>query len=255
MTNESKPITCLIIDDEPHAVGLLKALITENCPELTILGHTQSVDEAVRKINELNPELIFLDIKLRNQSGFDLLEQFERPNFKVVFTTAYNEYAIEAFNHAAIHYLMKPIDIEKLEDAVERIIDVRAQDPFEALNDASDFFRRQNRDRIGIPNRIGMEFIPKNDILYCAASGSYTYFHLKEGKEKLVSKPISYFEKMLDSSQFARSHRKYIVNLDEVVSLEKGKTAILGLSDGSKVEVSPSHKEHIQAELNKRIQF
>lgn len=252
----TKPqLSSLIIDDELHARILLKTLIEENCPDINIIGEAESVEGAILKIQELKPDLIFLDIKLKNRSGFEVLEAIKNRECQIIFTTAYSEYAIKAFEYSAAHYLLKPINIEKLEKAVLRAAnkqsDFRALEFLELIKNFQDI----SNEKIALPNRTGEEYVYIKNIICCSASGSYTEIFFHDGKKTLVSKPLGYFEKKLNPSLFTRTHKKYIVNLQEVNSLEKGRTSILTLSGGLRVDVSMTYKEEVMKKLEDRITF
>ena len=248
-------LSSLIIDDEIHARKLLETLIDENCPAISVADHAETVDEAISKIEELKPDLIFLDIKLKNRSGFEVLETLTNRECQVIFTTAYSEFALKAFDYSAAHYLLKPINIEQLEQAVDRAIHKQLDFRAKEFLDVIKTFREISNEKIALPNRTGEEYVYIKDIICCTASGSYTEIHFNNGKCTLVSKPLGYFEKKLNPQLFSRTHKKYIVNLQEVNALEKGRTSVLTLSGGLRVDVSQTYKEALMRKLEDKITF
>lgn len=249
MTKSDK-LSTIIIDDELHARELLKTLLERYCPKIEVIGEADSVDQGLDLINTLNLDLIFLDIKLKKRSGFEILEALEGHSFQVIFTTAYSQFAIKAFEYAAVHYLLKPINVIQLEEAVHRV--GLKNDSFrtsEFLNYVNNF-RQFEYEKLALPNRLGEEFVFIKDIICCIASGAYTKILLRNNQESLISKPLGYFERILNTSVFCRTHRKYLVNMLEVKSIIRGKTATLVLSDAIKVDVSTTYKNEVLRRLS-----
>lgn len=245
----------LIIDDELHARVLLRTLVEENCPSVQVVGEAETVDSAIKKIEELQPDLIFLDIKIKNRTGFEILENLYDLKAQVIFTTAYSEYAIKAFEYSAIHYLLKPINVEQLENAVNKAhlkqTNFQTQEFIELINK----YKEVHEERISLPNRTGEEYVLISDIIYCLASGSYTEIYFQDGNQKLISKPLGYFEKKLNPKLFHRTHKKYLVNLQSVVGLEKGRTPVLSLKGGHKIDVSITYRDQLLDRLKEHITF
>ena len=248
-------IRSLIIDDERHARVLLKTLLAEYCPSIDLLDEADSVASAVEKIEKYNPDLIFLDIKLKNRTGFEILEELKNINAQIIFTTAYSEYAIKAFEFSAIHYLLKPINVEQLEKAVEKAGEIKKGFQVEEFLELMNNYKEIQEERISLPNRSGEEYVLIKDIMCCVASGSYTEIYFEDGKQKLISKPLGYFEKKLNPKLFHRTHKKYLVNLQSVVSLEKGRTPVLSLKGGLKIDVSITYRDQVMERLKEHITF
>ena len=248
-------IKCVLVDDEVHAIGLLRSLLEENCPQVEIVGEAQTVEAGIREIKKKQPDLVFLDIKLHQLTGFDLLDQVDTSVFEVIFTTAYDHYTLDAFDRNALHYLMKPINVEKLEKAIKRAQKNIASGNISKLLALTQSMEDRPIDRIALPNQQGNEFIAYDQIVYCMASGSYTHFYLKDGGERLVSKPIGHFEEVLDPKRFCRVHKKYLVNSAEITFWERGKTGILWLTNGASIEVSVNFKDNLMNHLKGNIRF
>jgi two-component system, LytTR family, response regulator len=220
----------LIVDDELNARVNLEIIIKEFCPQLEVVGLAGSVVEALKMIDELDPEVLFLDIAMPGGDGFSLLEHYPIRDFSVVFTTAYNEYALKAFKADAIDYLEKPISIEDLHKAIDKILrihslpetDVRA---VEARKEAD-----KTNDRISIPTKDGYSILKNEEIVYLEASDNYTMIYLSDGKRHLSSKNIKVYEDHLNSRVFYRIHKSYIINVEHHLkefSRSEGNMAVL----------------------------
>lgn len=241
-------LTALIVDDEFQSRNYLSKLLLMAAPEVKLIGQAASGDEAFEAINELGPAIVFLDIKLGNESGFDLLQRFPQLPFEVIFTTAFNEFAIKAFKYNALDYLLKPIDREELGAAVARAKErisknlKPSSDQLEYLYDSV----RNNavvQDKIAIPTAEGFEIIHLDEVLYCQSSSSYTHFHLT-GKRKLTSSyPLRQYDEMLTGRNFFRAHKSFLVNLAHVKTYRKGEGGTIVMSDGQEIEVSRRNKE------------
>lgn len=218
----------IIVDDEMNARENLKILVDEFCPELKVVGLAASVAEARKLIDEEDPEVVFLDIAMPNEDGFSLLESYDDRDFSVIFTTAYNEYALKAFKADAIDYLEKPISIEDLQKAVEKIMrihsiidEVELQEKMEADH---------GNDRISVPTRDGFIIIKNEEITYLEASDNYTMIYMADGSRHLSSKNIKVYEEKLNANVFYRTHKSYIVNVEHHLkefSRKEGNMAVL----------------------------
>ena len=244
---------CLIIDDELHAIKLLKTLLKEYCPEVKVLASYTNIQSALSGIELLEPDFVFLDIRIGSKTAFDLLNQYSALPFKIIFTTAYSEYSLTAFDYGGLHYLTKPIGIDKLEEAVDRVKMWQSLQEKTTFSQLEMLLAQKKVKRIALPNRYGNEYVFMNQILYCEASGSYTTIHLDNGEEKVVSKHLGYFEQLLDDQCFVRVHKKYLVNSDAIVSYRKGRTGTCMLSNRDSVEVSEKYKNRLVSLLRQKI--
>lgn len=218
----------IIVDDEMNARENLKILIGEFCPELEVVGLAASVAEARRLIEEEDPEVVFLDIAMPNEDGFALLEGYENRDFSVVFTTAYNEYALKAFKADAIDYLEKPISIEDLQKAVEKLMRIHSTMDEEELKVKME--SDKGNDRISVPTRDGFIIIRNEEITYLEASDNYTMIYLSDGSRHLSSKNIKVYEEKLNANVFYRTHKSYIVNVQHHIkefSRKEGNMVVL----------------------------
>jgi two-component system, LytTR family, response regulator len=241
-------ITAVIVDDEFQSRNILSKIILQVAPEIKLVGQAADTNEAFFAINDLNPQLVFLDIMMRGETGFDLLQRFSHFPFDIIFTTAYNEFAIKAFKYNAIDYLLKPIDKEELRLAVDRAKE-RIKNRHHASPEQMDnFFQsingRQNiQNKIAVPTADGFEIIELNNILYCQSSSSYTYFHLAEKRKLISSYPLKQYDEILGERNFFRAHKSFLVNLSHVKNYRKGEGGTIVMTDGQEIEVSRRNKE------------
>ena len=243
----------IIIDDEAQGRKTLKWLIETYCPELEIIGMASSVPEAEIVINEFSPELIFLDIGLGSMNGFDLLEKIKIRTFEVIFVTAYQDYAIKAFEFSALHYLLKPVSPEKLKEAVNRLsLNNRMTVNLKKIETLVNQLQivKQNASVV-LPTNKGFEILKTEDIVRCEGDGNYSYIFLINKTKILTSKTLKEIELMLDNN-FFRTHRKHIVNLNHITKYISGRGGKIQTIDNAITEVSREKKEQL-LEILKRI--
>ena len=234
-------LTSIIVEDEETSRDILKNYLKKYCPNVTVLGEASNIEEALVLIRNNALDLVFLDVEMPYGNAFDLLDKVGDINFETIFVTAYNHYAIDALNAHASYYLMKPISIDELIKAVDYVTEIRTKEHAlqdEVLVPKTNFVSG----KITIPQQNGFEVINTADILYCKADDNYTEIYLNNNKKKLVSKTLKYFEEALTDSSFARVHKSYLVNVNEVVKYLKGKGGSVVLSNGKEIMVSASKK-------------
>jgi two-component system LytT family response regulator len=248
-------LRALIIDDELRSREFLRNLLNEYCAQVHIAGSASSVEEAIKLIQQLKPNLVFLDIEMQSGTGFDVLQQVEQHHFHVIFTTAYDHYAIQAIKFSAADYLLKPIDMEELRLAVqkveEKIVSNTSQQTMQLLlqnlrQSKSDDFS------IALSTSEGVEFVPLHQIIRLEASGPYTSFFLKEGKKIIVSKNLKEYEQMLGEYYFFRVHNSHIINLKEVKKMIRTDGGYVVMNDDSTIAISPKKKDDLMQLLAKR---
>ncbi|BAX79164.1 LytR/AlgR family response regulator transcription factor [Labilibaculum antarcticum] len=236
-------IKALIIDDELKSQSTLNKLLEMYCPEVEVIGFAHNVETGIEAIDSLKPDLVFLDISMPDGDGFEVLERVKDRDFEVVFTTAFNDYAIKAFQFAALHYLLKPINYIELQSAVKRCKqnhqDVDLNEKIKILCDSLS----NHHQKIILPTSNGLRIIELNQILRCEADGSYTNFYLSDNTVLMVSKVLSNFEELLPEEIFCRVHNKHLVNLNYISQYIKGRGGRIILSSGKEVEVSESKKK------------
>ncbi|MBS1661556.1 MAG: response regulator transcription factor [Bacteroidetes bacterium] len=243
-------IKAIIIDDERHCIDELSDLIGRVAPAITVVGSFQTVDEGIRGIRELRPGLVFLDVAIGDQTGFDLLKRVGTIDFDIVFTTAYDQYAVQAFKFSAIDYLLKPIMTEDL---------VRAVSKLEQKTTGQELARRleallhnvgSGDKRIGVPVASGLVFLQVNDIIRCESSDNYTLLFTVDKQKLVVSRTLKEFETLLVPYRFFRVHHSHLINLRYIKSYNKGKGGTVTLIDNSAIEVSTRRKEEFLKELS-----
>ena len=236
-------IKALIIDDELKSQSTLHKLLERYCTGVEVIGFAHNVESGILAINNLKPNLVFLDISMPDGDGFEVLEKVSNRDFEVVFTTAFNDFAIKAFQFSALHYLLKPINYIELQAAVERYKennqDVDLNEKIKILCDSLN----NHHQKIILPTANGLRIIELNQILRCEADGSYTKFYLSDETVLMVSKVLSNFEEILPLDVFCRVHSKHLVNLNYTSQYIKGRGGRIILTNGKEIEVSESKKK------------
>lgn len=236
-------IKLIIIDDERHAIITLKHLL-EKFKDVEILATIQDSTSAKEIIEKLQPDLVLLDIEMPVLNGFDLLEQFDEVNFKVIFATAYDQYAIKALKVNALDYILKPIDEKELRDALDKFHTNSIFTTQEQLANLAQFNFGQMVETLALSTSKGLHFIKVKEIMYLTASSSYTYVKMISGETHLVSKSLSNFEEVLvDFPYFFRSFKSNIVNLNFVKQYIRGEGGELIMEDNVSIVVSRSKKQ------------
>jgi len=241
----------LLIDDEQRATDALRMMIVKTIPEIDEVMVCNDARQAAEKIHQFQPGLVFLDIQMPHLNGFEVLEKIPNKNFKIVFTTAYNEYAIQAIRYSAFDYLLKPVDIEELQAAVHRFLegqeDYRQQ--YDLLKNIMHNMSAPSAEdfRLALPTREGVHFLQPQDIVRCEAIGNYTKFYTPSGKSYLISKTLGEYDTLLTPQQFIRTHKSHLVNKRYISFIDHDGFAVL--KDNSKVEVSRRRKEEVMAAL------
>jgi two-component system, LytTR family, response regulator len=238
-------IEAMIVDDERHSCEALQLLLERSCPEVKVIGLANSGAEAKNKIQTLHPQLVFLDIEMPNMNGFQLLEQLSKIDFELIFTTSYDQYAIKAIKFSAIDYLLKPVDREELENAVQKVSKKLTNNINQQLGILLQKINQPSAplQKIALPTIQGLELVSINAIISCSANNNYTEFYLTDKRKILVSRTLKEMEELLEDQLFLRVHHSHIVNLNAVTRYVKGEGGYLIMSDGSTVDVSRSRKE------------
>lgn len=238
-------IQAILIDDEPDCLDLLNWQIANHCPELKVIAQCSSAADGLETIRSAKPDVVFLDVEMPFMNGFQLLEQLPEINFDLIFTTAYDRYAIRAIRYSALDYLLKPIVAAELRGAVHRLIEKR-QDPkrenamFETLLHN---LRQTGPQRIFVTNRDGMFYVEIPQLVFLQANNNYTFLHLKNQKRLLVPKTLKHFEDVLEGSGFFRVHASYLINRAEISSLNKQGSLSVQMSDGSEIPIARAKRE------------
>ena len=242
-------ITAVIIDDEKKSREVLKRLIKETDSDVIILGEADAVESGFDIINKKLPQLIFLDIEMLDGTGFNLLEKFKEVEFEVIFTTAYDRYAIRAFKYSAIDYLLKPISIEDLTEAIlraKKTVDKGMFDNSRVEALLHNVNEENTYKKLAIKSATKIDFVDVDTIIYCNAGQSYTEFHLINDKKIIATKPLKYFENILceGSNSFFRISRSNLINLNYLSSYNKEKENI-ELENGVILDISRRRKSKL----------
>lgn len=244
--------TALIIDDEPKLREVLQIKLTQYCPQIRVLDMAQNVAEAFTKIKQLEPQLIFLDIAMPGESGFDLLDRFQDINFEIIFVTGYNEYALDALKVSAVDYVLKPIKTEDLQAAVNKAqdrIDSRSKiEKYEVLRHNLHHLGDQNS-KITIPGTNAYEFITVGEIVRCEGWQKYTKIYLKTGDVIVSSYNIGMFREMLEGYDFFSTHKSHLINKKLIKRYLKDGTVVM--IDDAHVPVSRRKKDEFMTKVVK----
>jgi two-component system, LytTR family, response regulator len=247
-------IKTLVIEDEQKSLDMLAGLIQKSCPELVITGLAKNVREGVEMIKSQQPDLVFLDISMPDGSGFDLLEQVPDHKFELIFATASDAHAIKAIKYSACDYLLKPIDVDDLRLAVDKVVKKKRSLPsMENLQFLIQHLKRadENFQKITLPTGNAYEIVNVKDIIRCEADGSYTNFYLTDKRKLMISAGLKHYEELLPESDFIRVHHHHLINMNHVVRFLKEDGGYAVMSDGSKIEISRRKKEAFMEKLNK----
>jgi len=236
-------IRAIIIDDEQESRNTLQNMLDSFCENVLVEGKADCVEKGLELIQRVKPELVFLDIHMPDGTGFDLLQKFEEVDFRVIFVTAFDQYALKAIKFSAIDYLLKPIEPQQLIDAVEKVKEEKS-DYGLISKQISTLFRNKNGfERITLPTFEGLRFIVLKDIIRCEADNNYTNFYLSSGEKVLVTRTLKEYDETLSGLDFIRVHQSHLVNSKYIERYIKGEGGSVIMTDGSHVEVSRRRKE------------
>ena len=237
------PIKCIIIDDEAHGIITLEHQL-KKISDIDIVATTQDSTAAKALIELYQPNLIFLDIEMPNLNGFQVLEQFDDITFKIIITTAYDRYAIQALKINALDYLLKPIDFEELKMAIEKYYKNEIQNTKEQIVQVQQFRSTQMQDIIALSMQEGLIFVKIRDIAYLEASGNYTHITLINSQKHITSKSLAIYEEVLkDHNIFFRAHKSYIVNLRFIKQFNRKDGGEIIMQDDKSILLSRNKKQ------------
>lgn len=242
-------LKAIIIDDEERATDALRLMIERFIPQIGTIAVCNDARQAAEMIRLAVPDLVFLDIKMPHLSGFELLNQMPNQQFKVIFTTAFNEFAIKAIRFSAFDYLLKPIDVEELIGSVERFLSSREQVHSYALfnNMLYNISADHQKFRLALPSKEGVHFIEPRQLLYCEASSNYTRFYTESGKQFITSKTLGDYEELLVPYGFIRCHKSCLVNKQFISYIDQ--EGFIVLKNASRLEVSKRRKAEVLKKL------
>lgn len=247
-------IKAVIIDDEKNALEVLEMQLNQFCKEVLVVATCNGGKEGVKAIKELQPDLVFLDIEMPHINGFDVLDQTKNLNYKVIFTTAYDQFAIKAFKFSAIDYLLKPIDIVDLQNAVEKAQketqNHNLEDKIKLL--VEQYHPQKNRQKVALPVGNMLEFFDVDEIIRVESDSNYSHIFLANQKKITLSKTLKDVEENIKGEPFFRVHQSHLINTNHVEKAVKGENAYVVMKDGTTITVSRNRKEEF-FELFRRI--
>lgn len=230
----------------------METLLKKYCPEVMQMESFADPEEALEAVRILQPDVVFLDIEMPGMSGFEWLNQCEVRNFEVVFTTAYNEYAIKAIKHSALDYLLKPVDKDELIQAVDKVKREKVQKPDVRITELLETLQIPKAGkRFAIPTMEGLTLINPDEILYVKSDGPYSHFHFLDRRKMVISKTLKEAEEVLPVTDFFRIHHSYLVNMKYVVQYIRGEGGEVILSNGESIPVARSRKQEFLGLLYK----
>ena len=252
--NNLHAISAILIDDEKSSLLSLEFEISEYCPEVEVIAKCQSPSEGLRQIQKLKPDLVFLDIEMPGMNGFELLQSIGEIDFDVIFVTAYDQFAVQAFEFNAVDYLLKPVRKTKLVQAVSKVLEHTnrhfTNDQLEALVNNVSLQASTGIEKIALPTSEGYEFVHINNILYLKAESNYTWVYLESNRKYLIAKTLKEMSSMISFPQFFRAHKSYLVNINHVARYVRGQGGYLVLDNGEQISVARGQKDALLKLLN-----
>jgi two-component system, LytTR family, response regulator len=245
--NDENMLRTVIIDDEAHARETLSRLVSSHCPQIRLVGEANGVATGLKAIRELHPQLVLLDVKMDDGTGFDLLRQIEAVDFRIIFITAYEKFAVQAFRFSAVDFLLKPVNPEELSEAVkhaETLIHEHFTTQLQALEENLRTDNRQKK-KIVLKTLENIHLVEIQNITYCESDGCYTFVHTITGEKIMVSRTLKEFDDMLSGSSFYRAHKSFLINLSHIIRFEKQEGGYIILTNGEKVPVSFRKREEL----------
>jgi len=237
-------LTAVIVDDEAKGRRTLKAMIEEYCTSVEVVDTADDVLSGVKAISTHQPDVVFLDIHMPNYSGFKLIEYFDNPEFQIIFTTAYEEYAMQAYKAKALAYLVKPIDIDELIEAVGRVQQIKENDPEQALPTPNDK-ATDNEKRFVMPTQGALLYMLEDEIISIESQGRYSKIYLKEGKEVITTKSLRDCEATFVNTLLLRIHKSWIINLAYIKKYAKGRDAHVIMETKQRIDVGQIYKDQL----------
>jgi two-component system, LytTR family, response regulator len=247
-------LSVIIIDDENRARLALKQMIDLYCPNVNVLGEAEGVESGFQLVIKHKPDVLLLDIKMKDGTGFDLIEKLVNIECKIIFVTAYNEFAIQSFKFSAVDYLLKPVNPDDLNDALKKVetslITEKSNKYLKSLLDNFIGSSKQMK-KIALKTANNIYILNISDIVYCKSDGNYTEFYCKDKSRPLVSKPIGDYDELLIEYNFLRIHHSYLINLAHAVRFDKIDGGSMVMSNGESIPVSARKKDILLDALNK----
>ncbi|HWN87512.1 MAG TPA: LytTR family DNA-binding domain-containing protein [Chitinophagaceae bacterium] len=236
----------ILVDDEPDGIRTLKKMLESHCPNVEVAATCSNAVVAKQELERVRPDVVFLDIQMPGKSGLDLLTEMPEKEFEVIFVTAHNEYMLQALQYSAADYLLKPVDEDRLIEAVQRVetrIQAEKKEWTETLMHNLNKAGSPSEMKLCLPTLKGFIVVKLDDIIYCEAERSYTIFHLDGKRTVTVSKSLIEYDNLLQETQFFRIHKSFLVNLNHIKEYQRGEGGLVIMNDNAEIEVSRRKKE------------
>lgn len=248
-------LRAILIDDEVNNLSLLEKMLLQHCSNVEVVATETNALQGIELLRNLKPDLLFLDIQMPHLNGFELLQALEPVDFEVIVVTAYDEFALAAFDHHVLGFLTKPVVREKLIQTVQRASDrihqkSIAQNIFTLLGKQ---LQHNDESKIALSTTNGLLFVEESDIIYCESSGNYTHFHMKNGKRIIVSRQLGEYEKLLPEAHFVRIHDKYIIHLHYVNEYIRGRGGEVKINSVISLPVSANRRDNFLSRFERWV--
>ena len=248
----------ILVDDEPDGIRTLKKMLETYCPGVEVAATCSNAITAKQELANIRPDVVFLDIQMPGKSGLDLLTEIPEKDFEVIFVTAHNEYMLQALQYSAADYLLKPVDEDRLIEAVQRVekkMQVERKEWTETLMHNLSKTGNPNEMRLCLPTLKGFIVVKLDDIIYCEAERSYTIFHLDGKRTVTVSKSLIEYDNLLQDTQFIRIHKSFLINLHHVKEYQRGEGGMVIMTDNAEIEVSRRKKEFFMNRMKELYKY
>jgi two-component system LytT family response regulator len=250
-----KVLRTLIIDDETHMRVTLTRFLEKYCPHVQLIGEAGSVEEGVEQIRKLHPDLVLLDIQMGDGTGFDLLHAIDNIDFKLIFVTAHERYAVQAFKYSAVDYILKPVNPQELAEAVERAREMTLSDYSVRVKALEENFKSNeaHQRKIILKTMENIFLVEVKDVIYAESDGCYCKLYLEDGSNILTSRPLKEYQELLDDAGFFRIHKSYLINLRHIKRFEKMEGGYIVLTDDHKLPVASRKKDELLEMLERLV--
>jgi two-component system, LytTR family, response regulator len=243
-------IRAVIVDDEFHSGNVLMKILEQEHPYVRVVGQAANISDAVKLIGEVRPSLVFLDVRLGRESGFELLDKIRGVHFETIFITAHHEFALKAIKSDAVDYLLKPVDLKDLKDAMTKVakkLSARPAGSSDQIDNITSVLKSFNKpiDKIAIPSADGFVMLPVAEIIYATSDSNYTVFYLTNDRKITSAYTLRQYETMLSPQEFFRAHKSFLVNISHINCYLKTDGGVLMMSNGKAVEISRRNKDRL----------
>jgi len=248
----------ILVDDEPDGIRTLKKMLETHCPNVQVAATCSNATAAKQELESIRPDVVFLDIQMPGKSGLDLLTEMPEKDFEVIFVTAHNEYMLQALQYSAADYLLKPVDEDRLIEAVQRVetrMQAEKKEWTETLMHNLNKAGSPSEMRLCLPTLKGFIVVKLDDIIYCEAERSYTIFHLDGKRTVMVSKSLIEYDNLLQDTQFIRIHKSFLINLHHVKEYQRGEGGMVIMTNNAEIEVSRRKKEFFMNRMKELYKY